>query len=358
MTTGGLLSCGVDKRLSLVCLLACVACGRIYFDAAGDGGRTGDGTGVLSDGPAAASCATLALICGSEASSCCDSPLVTGGPFYRSYDVATDNMFTNTSYPATVSTFRLDKYEITVGRFRQFVAAGLGTQANPPPAGAGARPLNGMASQGGWDPAWTASLAADTASLVMAIKCDATYQTWTDIPGGNENRPMNCITWYDAMAFCAWDGGFLPTEAEWNYAAAGGSLARAYPWSAPASDLTLDDSSYASYWVDTTKQCYGDAMTGCTLTDLMPVGTKPAGDGRWGQSDLGGNVLEWVLDTAAFPYRTTTCDDCADLTTAPARVVRGSSFLEPASRLRSANRNSDGPTVRYPFNGARCARPP
>jgi formylglycine-generating enzyme required for sulfatase activity len=45
------------------------------------------------------------------------------------------------SYPATVADFYLDKYEITVGRFRQFVNAGMGTQASPPAAGAGAHSL-------------------------------------------------------------------------------------------------------------------------------------------------------------------------------------------------------------------------
>ena len=47
--------------------------------------------------------------------------------------------------------------------------------------------------------------------------------TWTSAAGANEKRPQNCLSFYDLHAFCIWDGGFLPSEAEWEYAAAGGS---------------------------------------------------------------------------------------------------------------------------------------
>ena len=97
----------------------------------GSGGRSGSGG-------AAASCAGLTATCGPSSESCCKSLLVPRGTFYRSYNEVD---FTDKSYPATVADFYLDKYEITVGRFRQFVNAGMGTQANPPAAAAGVHPL-------------------------------------------------------------------------------------------------------------------------------------------------------------------------------------------------------------------------
>ena len=121
--------------------------------------------------------------------------------------------------------------------------------------------------------------------------------------GCDEERPINCITWYEAYAFCSWDGGFLPSEAEWNYAAAGGAEQRIYPWGAAP-----PTPSHASYSVDATQQCMGDGVSGCTLADLIPVGTKPPGDGKYGQSDLAGNLMEWTSDwdDGEYPNRATT----------------------------------------------------
>ena len=264
--------------------------------------------------------------------------LVPGGTFYRSYDGVD---FTDKSYPATVSDFYLDKYEITVGRFRQFVNAGMGTQASPPAAGAG----EGIPGSG-WDTTWKTNLAATTAALTTNLKCYAGYQTWTDTAGSNESMPVNCLDWYTAFAFCAWDGGRLPTEAEWNYAAAGGSDQRYYPWSVPATSTTIDD-SYAVY-------CGGS----CNST--QNVGSKsPTGDGRWGQTDLAGNVWEWTLDW--YDTYQVLCNNCANITDASAsgRVVRGGDFEDYASGLRSASRSSNYPGNGYDgfgYVGARCAR--
>jgi formylglycine-generating enzyme required for sulfatase activity len=265
--------------------------------------------------------------------SCCTSVLVPGGTFYRSYDGVD---FTDKSYPATVADFYLDKYEITVGRFRQFVNQGMGTQTSQPSAGAGA----GIPGSG-WDSTWKTYLAANTAALTTNLKCYAGYQTWTDTAGSNESMPVNCLDWYTAFAFCAWDGGRLPTEAEWNYAASGGSEQRYYPWSVPATSTTID-ASYAVYATSAT-------------TGAQNVGSKsPKGDGKWGQSDLAGNLWEWTLDW--YANYATTCNNCADLTAASGRVFRGGDFDDFASYLRSAGRSDGDPWGGFSIIGARCAR--
>jgi formylglycine-generating enzyme len=228
------------------------------------------------------------------------------------------------------------------------VQAGMGTQSNPPPPGAGAHAkINGS----GWDANWNTKLVANTGALTAAVKCNATFQTWTDTPGANEDRPMNCLTWYEAMAFCAWDSGYLPTEAEWNYAAAGGDEQHAYPWSSPSAPLALDG-SHASYFDGT--NCVGDGMAGCASTDLVPVGTKPDGHGQWGQLDLSGNVAEWTLDwLSVYP---SPCMDCANLTVASDRVTRGGSFGQTAFYMRTVSRSPFAPANRSHGTGVRCAR--
>jgi formylglycine-generating enzyme required for sulfatase activity len=337
----------------LVASMVVAACGRIRFDPLGAGDANGDGN--ANDSAPTLSCAGLATTCGpSGTSPCCGSPLVPGGTFYRSYDVASDGMYTSMLYPATLSSFRLDTYQVTVGRFRQFVTAGVGTQANPPVPGAGARALNGMASQGGWDPAWNASLLADQPTLIGNLACSALYQSWTPAPGANEGLPINCITWYEAFAFCAWDGGFLPTEAEWNYAAAGGTDQRAYPWSNPAGDLTID-CSYANYYLNSPPGTY--CVNG-TNGGVNRVGSEsPTGDGRWTQADLGGNLWEWTLDWfGSYPG---VCDDCAALTATSGRVIRGGNYAVGEVDLRAGQRYVGfAPDGRNSDIGVRCARAP
>jgi sulfatase modifying factor 1 len=299
----------------------------------------GCGRGTSSDwrtwNGTALSCQSLAATCGPSGNDdCCKTLLVPGGTFKRSYDGVD---YLDPNYPATVSDFYLDKYEVTVGRFRVFVDAGMGTQTSPPASGAAAHP--GIAGSG-WNATWNTHLPASTAALMMRIKCEASYQTFTDTPGSNESRPVNCLDWYLAFAFCAWDGGRLATEAEWNYAAAAGTEQRYYPWSSPPSSTTIDD-SYAVY-------CGGTCR-------VQNVGSKsPKGDGKWGQSDLGGNVWEWTLDWSEGAYPMP-CHDCAVVAAGSYRAFRSGSNDDIAATLRSAVRH-----VYYPeyhgVVGSRCAR--
>ncbi|WP_438007382.1 SUMF1/EgtB/PvdO family nonheme iron enzyme [Sorangium sp. So ce321] len=284
----------------------------------------------------APSCDGLAETCGPAGDeSCCATAAVPGGSFNRDNDA---------SYPATVSGFRLDRFEVTVGRFRAFMEAYPGSR---PAAGAGGHPL---IAGSGWDPDWDSSLPADPAALTAAVKCHATYETWTDDAGDHEHLPMNCLSWYVAFAFCSWDGGRLPTEAEWNYAAAGGDEQRVYPWSTPA-DSTTVDFSYAVY------ECMGDEVTppSCASSDVRPVGSRsPKGDGRWTQADLGGSMWEWALDWYAdYPAA---CIDCADTTSDDARVMRGGSHANGATSMGSSARDHHAPSSLNGLIGVRCAR--
>ncbi len=333
-------------------------------DAAGADAAGVDAAGVdAARGAGPASCALPGAgrsDCGATGESCCSSLRITGGSFSRSYDgVEVDagdgdpRGYIDPKYKATVADFRLDKYEITVGRFRRFVdAASSGWR---PPAGSGKHShVNGGSglraaygfSEPGWNIAWNENLPSNWA---VAFICD-TSPSWTPAPGPNERRPIGCLSWYAALAFCIWDDGFLPSEAEWNYAAAGGSEQRVYPWSNPASDTTVS-AGHAVY------------LEGST--NPQDVGSRsPLGDGRYGHADLAGNVAEWVLDEHA-PLQEECVKDCANFPYlnpnlppqgVQNRVVRGGSFKDPPAGLVASSR-VEGVRV-GDFMGARCARTP
>jgi formylglycine-generating enzyme required for sulfatase activity len=333
------------------------ACGRINFfgggGGAGGGGSGVDAPGAIGDGSPMInpSCVSLPSTCGANGTtSCCSNSAVPAGTFYRSYDNVSGGMYTSQAYPATLSTFRLDTYEITVGRFRQFVLAGMGIQSSAPANGSGAHP---WIPNSGWDSNWnTVGLQVDLPSLLTGLK-SCSYSTWTDTPMGNENLPLNCVNWYESFAFCIWDGGFLPTEAEWNYAASGGTEQRAFPWSTPTTSVAID-CTQANY-DPAAGYCVNPPSGGC-----MPVGsTSPQGDGKWGHADLAGSLWEKTLDVySGANYLLANCDDCLDLSVIDARVVRGGAWNGDENAARVGYRYFDPPDERYVEMGARCARAP
>lgn len=199
--------------------------------------------------------------------SCCLRLEVAGGDFDMKLDSGSG------SARAHVASFAMDKYEVTVGRIRAWVRAG-----QPAPAEGEVLYDDGKRPPVRWP---------GKVALVQSEKQLAgwkRYDTWT---GGEERRPKNSINWYTAAAFCRFDGGRLPTDAEWKYAAVGGDEQRPYPWG--AEPPTPERAVY---------NCTGDGDKSCSLADLLPVGSRPLGAGRWGHMDLAGSVFEWTLNGA------------------------------------------------------------
>jgi sulfatase modifying factor 1 len=268
----------------------------------------------------------------------------------------------------TVQPFYLDRFEVSVGRFRRFLSDYDAWIQG------GIQPRNGFAQhpaipQSGWQGAWNrlslpdAILGADV-PVVPPSKADFATRvsmcgshTYTSEPGPNEERPINCISFFEAFLFCMWDQGRLPTEAEWNAAAASGAQ-RVYPWSSPA---TMQG-------IDSEKALYGKSEQ---LPDQ--AGTRPLGAGPYGTQDLAGNVYEWVRDSevadASCPRMLGTCSyggdssDPIELTddANPAgqqlRVVRGGSYKLVEARVRTAHRYLIFGMSRISDIGMRCARP-
>ena len=205
-----------------------------------------------------------------------------------------------------VDAFYIDKYEVTVGQYKQFVRA-TGHRALP---------------------------------------------DWVSDYSPTDRHPVVGVSWHDAMAYAAWAGKRLPTEAEWEKAARGGVSGQKYPWGNA---------------IDPSKANYNDHVGKTT-----PVGRYvPNGYGLY---DMAGNVEEWCLDEydEGFYGRTSGPNPIAGGTITSIihnftnvktdRVLRGgswfssdSSFFGPED-LRVASRYWEAPSVSDGFNGFRCVR--
>jgi formylglycine-generating enzyme required for sulfatase activity len=295
---------------------------------------------------------------------------VKGGDYYRTYTNDGSGP-TGQADPATVSSFRLDAYLVTVGRFRQFVAAWNGGWRAAAGSGRhthlnGGQGLADSSNPGSYETGWVSANAANVAPTDANLECYATttpaFDTWTSAAGANESLPINCANWYEAYAFCIWDGGFLPSEAEWEYAGAGGSELREYPWGtvAPGAGCPGAGCNYAIYNCEYPS---GGGFASCTgVSNIAPVGYASLGAARWGQFDLSGEIWEWVLDW--YASYVSPCTDCAYLSPTGATVNRGgeydnqnnSGYLLPT--YRGTFGSPDPRSIRNPGQGLRCARVP
>ena len=148
----------------------------------------------------------------------------------------------------------------------------------------------------------------------------------------NDAMPIVNVMWDNAQSYCQWAGGRLPTEAEWEYAARGGSTQARYG--------NLDEIA----WYD--KNSGGQTHE---------VAQKRANG--FGLFDVLGNVWEWVNDWYDEKYyQSSPSQDPAGPASGQYRVLRGGSWDGDPRYVRVSDRSRYYPVVRYSYFGFRCLR--
>jgi formylglycine-generating enzyme required for sulfatase activity len=179
----------------------------------------------------------------------------------------------------------------------------------------------------------------------------------------NENHPVACVSWEDADSYAQWLGTKtgntyrLLTEAEWEYAARGGSAAR-FSFGDEAAGIC----EYGNGADQTAGIAFPD-WTVAPCRDGFPY-TAPAGTFKpnpFGLYDMHGNLWEWVADCQSDSLRHLSSPDAAGgarpaCTADTPRVLRGGSWSDPPERLRSAARIAGPPTTHDQIVGFRIGR--
>ena len=226
--------------------------------------------------------------------------------------------------------FRIDAGPVTNGRYLEFVLDGGYRQPHLwAPAGWTWREDNDV----GHPQFWIEEGGGDWSRLRFGFQ--------EELP---LDEPVQHVCWYEADAFARWAGKRLPTEAEWEKAAAWGpdGVKRRYPWGdeTPTAGTAL-------------------ANLGQTHFRPAPVGAYPAGASAYGCHQMVGDVWEWTASDfepypgfASFPYR-----EYSEVFFGPEyKVLRGGSWATSPLAVRNTFRNWDHPIRRQIFAGFRCAR--
>lgn len=255
---------------------------------------------------------------------------IEGGPFAMGTDdraSAYDNE--RPSHPVHVGTFDIDRYPVTNARFAAFIAAG-GYERNEhwTKEGWSWRADVDNAAPQGWhrdgDGGWTQVMFGALRTLDPA-------------------EPVIHISYWEAEAFARYEGGRLPTEAEWEKAASAdpeSSLIRKYPWGDERP--TVDHANIGQLG-------WGPA----------PVGSYPMGASAYGVEQLLGDVYEWTSSPfvpypgySTFPYPEYSEVFFGD---DEYRVLRGASWATAPSVARNTFRNWDYRQRRQILAGVRLA---
>lgn len=257
------------------------------------------------------------------------SVLVPAGPFLMGTDdrlLAYDNE--RPAHEVWLDAFRIDVCPVTNARFLAFITAG------------------GYARRELWDDdGWRWLRDARVAHPAQWRRQDD--GTWCELAFGRRvplalDQPVIHVSWYEAAAFARWAGKRLPTEAEWEKAAAWDlerGTARRHPWgdAAPTTELANLD-----------QRTFGPAA----------IGAYPRGVSFYGCQQMLGDVWEWTASELApypgfqaFPYREYTEVHFGR----GYRVLRGGSWATQPIVARNTFRNWDLPQRRQIFAGFRCA---
>jgi formylglycine-generating enzyme required for sulfatase activity len=160
---------------------------------------------------------------------------------------------------------------------------------------------------------------------------------------GRALHPVTNITWDDAVTYCQWVGGHLPTEAEWEKAASWDDKTKTkyiYPWGnePPTAELL----SYNGYIYDTT-----------------PVGKYARGASPYGLHGMAGNIWEWVNDSYSdIYYQSSPPSNSLGPENGQVKVLRGGSWLSFDYIVRSAYRYGYYRVSYSSLVGFRCAHSP
>ena len=176
---------------------------------------------------------------------------------------------------------------------------------------------------------------------VEAVECEAPgFMCMEFKDEAKTNHPLPCASWLQAEAYCAWAGGRLPTEAEWEYAARGPENF-IYPWGDDEPNATLLN--------------YDD-----NVGDTTEVGSYPEGASWCGVLDMAGNVAEWVADWYAEEYATSPSRNPTGPTYGEQRVARGGAWITDSMaalfNVRSDYRAAAEPSATGSSRGFRCAK--
>ena len=179
---------------------------------------------------------------------------------------------------------------------------------------------------------------------------------------GKGSHPVVQVSWDDANAFCEWlskkesQHYYLPSEAQWEYAARGGQEGEIFPWgrrAPPAMKLAnLPDEAYAR---EHGRERYHVLGYDDGYADTAPVGRFLANG--FGLHDMIGNVWEWCADWYdAGYYARSPRKDPPGPATGTHRVLRGGAFCYLPSNSRCSDRFRNLPVFRCHFAGFRMAR--